>query len=507
MLVKEYLEECQEKVLSQIEAFRKKYGTDVTNAYAAYRWGFARKDSSAPELDYLSILTHLPENFVEAKGELDRVIDAFVQDYGEGYTQEAVLKVWGMVHGNPHMHAEGQSFDGSDKGVEKSSGIMYHLENLDTDFGEALREAVLANASDEAKAFFNNLDYDPVRLQDCSLLSDHMWHELRHYSIGASDLACLTGNSPFGNALGTWHKKLGHPEAKQSGDDKKELIFDWGHNAESYLRKIVLTHPEFGGCRVLVDPMLFGSEKAPYMTCNLDAILAWPDGHFSILEFKAPTPYKKDEYEDNNIPTHYYDQLQGQMMLLNVDDAYLVALFDRDTITVSHAYRDLDYEMDLVKVSADFWNDIQNETPPAINGSGDVIIDMMNRYCGPANAKEPVLQLDESRFAQLLDEADYYSEQQKMFTKEADKAKEAYTNVIAQVIAEMGSNTQAVCVDNISGCMYKCKYTEVASSPTMNKASILQMKNENVRLYESVAPYISYRGGGRRFTLRKIQKE
>ena len=79
--------------------------------------------------------------------------------------------------------------------------------------------------------------------------------------------------------------------------------------------------------------------------------------------------------------------------------------------------------------------------------------------------------------------------------------------MIAQVIAEMGSNTQAVCVDNISGCMYKCKYTEVASSPTMNKASILQMKNENVRLYESVAPYISYRGGGRRFTLRKIQKE
>lgn len=507
MLIKEYLNECQSKVSDCLKAFVTEYGPDMTNAYAAFRWGFARKGAASPEADYLDILTHMPTGFAEAKADIDKTIDDFVDTYGEGYTQKAVKKTWNMVSGNPYMHSEGQSFDGSDKGIEHSSGILYHLENMGTDWGAALRESVLENASDEAKAFFNNLDYDPVRLQDCSLMSDKMWHEIRHYSIGASDIACLTGSSPFGNALGTWYKKLRYPENKQTDDGKKELIFQWGHDMESYLRQMVLTYPEFGGCKVLIEPMLFGSKNAPFMTCNLDAVLAWPDGHYSILEFKAPSPHKKSEYENNTVPAHYYDQVQGQMMLLNMDDAYLVALFDRDTITVSHVYRDLDYQMDLVKVCKEFWEKVENETPPELNGSGDVIIDIMNRYYNYTPVKLPVMESDDDQYAQLLDEAAFYNEQQKALSKEADEAKERYTDIIAKIIVAMGNNTQAMFHDKYGACVYKCKYTEAAATPTINKASILKMRNEDAQLYERVAPYITYRGGGRRFTLRKIEKE
>lgn len=507
MLIKEYLNECQSKVYDCIKAFMDGYGSDMTNAYAAFRWGFARKDSAVPEKDYLDILTHIPAGFAEARIDMDKTFDDFVQTYGEGYTRDAVQKVWNMVPGNPHMHSEGQSFDGSDKGVEHSSGILYHLENMGTDWGAAMRESVLENASDEAKTFFNNLDYDPVRLQDCSLLSDKMWHEIRHYSIGASDLACLTGSSPFGNALGTWYKKLRYQENKQSDDDKKKLIFQWGHDMESYLRQMVLTYPEFAGCKVLIEPMLFGSEKAPFMTCNLDAVLAWPDGHYSILEFKAPSPYKKSEYENDTVPAHYYDQVQGQMMLLNMDDAYLVALFDRDTITVSHVYRDLDYQMDLVRISKDFWDKVESETTPELNGSGDVIIDIMNRYYNYTPIKSAPMESDSEEYAQLLDEATYYNEQQKALTKEVDELKTRYTDIIAKIIVAMGNNTQATFVDSFNGCVYKCKYTETAATPTLNKTSILKVRNEDAELYKRVVPYITYRGGGRRFTLHKLEKE
>ena len=507
MLIKEYLNECQSKVDDCLKAFKAEYGSDMTNAYAAFRWGFARKGAVSPEADYLDILTHMPAGFTEAKADIDKTIDDFVDTYGEGYTQEAVKETWNMVPGNPHMHSEGQSFDGSDKGVEHSSGVLYHLENMGTDWGAAMRESVLENASDEAKSFFNNLDYDPVRLQDCSLLSDKMWHGIRHYSIGASDIACLTGSSPFGNAQGTWYKKLSYPESKQTDDGKKELIFQWGHDMESYLRQMVLTHPEFGGCRVLIEPMLFGSEKAPFMTCNLDAILAWPDGHYSILEFKAPSPYKKSEYENNMVPAHYYDQIQGQMMLLNMDDAYLVALFDRDTITVSHVYRDLDYQMDLVKVCKSFWDDVESETLPELNGSGDVIIDIMNRYYNYTPVKLPPMESDDDECVQLLDEASFYSEQQKALTQEVDELKKRYTDITARIISAMGNNTQAIFMDKATGCIYKCKYTEPTASPSLNKADILRMKNEDESLYRRVEPYITYRKGGRRFTLRKIEKE
>lgn len=507
MLVNEYINECKQRIRQQLTMFRKDFGADATNTYAAFRWGYARKNAKNPEEDFMLLFEKIPDYFFSIKKIIDEKVDEFIDIYGAGLTEDIVKETWGLVPGNPNVYSKQESFDGSDKVAESSPGILYHLENLGTDYGQELRAAVLANASDEARAYFGELDYDPIRIQDGSKLSYKMWHELRYYSLGASDLSSLTGFSPFNNALGVWNKKLRHPETAQSGDDQKERIFDWGHNAEQYLRKVVLTYPEFGGCRVLIEPMLFGFEKAPFMTCNLDAILAWPDGHYSLLEFKAPSPYKKSEYENNSVPAYYYDQIQGQMMNLNVDDAFLVALFDRDTITVSHVYRDLDYELNLVKVGTDFWECVQSQTPPSLNGSGSVIIDIMNRYYGKVDRKAAEMKLDEARFAQLLDEANYYSEQQKLLTKEADKAKDAYTEIIAQVIAEMGSSTLAVCTDTMNGCVYKCKYSETAGSPTMNKASILLVKNEAPDLYKRLEPYISQRGGGRRFTLRKVQKE
>lgn len=507
MLVSEYIAKCKETVQEKLDELYGAHGADMAEVYAAYRWGFAPNGAEDPETGYLERLSKVPADFSSAKPEYDDVIDELVDKYGEGFTEEAVQAVWNVMPGNPNVSRLTDSYDGSDKAAVRSPNIMYHRENMMTEVGKELRELVLENASDEAKFFFDGLDYDPVRVLDSSLVSTKMWHEMRHYSVGASDLSALTGNSLYKNALGLWHNKLRHPELGKSEEESKALIFDWGHNAETFLRKAVVARPEFAGCRILVDPMVFGSAKFPCMTCNLDAVLAWPDGHYSLVEFKAPTPYKKSYYENNAVPDDYYDQIQGQMMLLNVDDAYLVALFDRDSITVSHVVRDLDHEMNLAKISAEFWSDLEADVPPAINGSGDVIIETMKRYGPHANAKEPVFKLDEDEFAQLLDEASFYNEQQKELTREADKAKQAYTDLIARVIAAMGSHVQAYCVDTFNNCVYRCKYSEMAETPAMNKTALCQLKNEHPELYKAIESYITYKGGGRRFTLRKEQKE
>lgn len=511
MLVQEYLGGCRDNVIEALKTFDGLFTDTAVKAYAAYRWGLVpteSNDTTAAWLDTLTAIT--PDAFNTAKAVMDKQFDHFADEYGDAFTCNIVKERYSLVPGNPHMQSQQASFDGSDKNTDHSPNILYHLENVGTEIGQAMREAVLDNASDEAKLFFHNLDYDPVRLVDGADLSSKMWHEMRHYSIGMSELGCLTGNSPFNNSMGVWHSKLRHPvqiELSEREKAEKERIFSWGHQAESYLRELVPMHPEFGGCKVIVDPMVFGSVDKPWLTCNLDAILAWPDGHYSLLEFKAPSSYKRAEYEDNKVPAYYYDQIQGQMMLLNVDDAYLVALFDRDTFTVSHVYRDLDYQMDLAQLAELFWhNNILGNTPPELNGNSDTIIEMMNRYYGHSDSSKPEVMLDEEEFASILDEADYYSQQKKAFTKEADKAEKAYTDAIARVIAAMGQSTTAVCTDRVSGCVYKIKYAETAVSPAMNKDSILKLRNENISLYQQIEPYVSYRGGSRRFTMRKITK-
>lgn len=511
MFVQEYIDGCRKNVDKALAMYDNLFGTITVKAYAAYRWGFVPADSDDKTTAWLTALSAIePDAFNAAKAVMEKQFQHFAEEYGDVFVSNIVKKRYFLTSGNPHVQAQQDSFDGSDKNIGGSPNILYHLENASTETGYAMREAVLDNASDEAKQYFNNLDYDPVRLVDSAELSPKMWHEMRHYSIGMSELGCLTGNSPFNNSMGVWHSKLRHPvqiDMSEREKAEKERIFSWGHQAESYLRELVPSYPEFGGCKVIIDPMVFGSKDKPWLTCNLDAILAWPDGHYSILEFKAPSCYKRAEYEDNKVPAYYFDQIQGQMMLLNVDDAYLVALFDRDTFTVSHVYRDLDYEMDLAKVATTFWQEnVQGNTPPALNGNGETIIEMMNRYYGHSDPDKPELLLDEEEFASILDEADYYSQQKKTFTKEADKADKAYTDAVARIIAAMGQSTNAVCTDRVNGCVYKIKYAETSISPSMKKDSILKMRNENPTLFQQIEPYISYRGGTRRFSMKKIIK-
>ena len=510
MLITEFLAECKAKVEAAVSDLIVEFSEPAMMAYAAYRWGFARENAKTPALDAVTLMTGVPEDALQKViAEAGPAIQSFVDEYGEGFTTDVIMEQLHLVPGNPNMGLKGQSFDGSDKNTEQSPGILYHLENLGTDSGYQLRQDILAEASDEAKAFFDDLDYDPVRVIDATKLSDKMWHKVREFALGASEMGAIDGTSPFQNALSVWHDKLNHTvEAEDSEEDRafKEKIFAWGHQVESYLRMVVLTYPDFEGCKVLVEPMMFSNERRPFMTCNLDAILAWPDGHYSILEFKGPTPFAKDHYANGAIPAYYMAQMQAQMMHLNVDDAYLVALFDRDNFTVSRAVRDLDYQMELVIRASDFWNKhVMSGIEPPLNGQGSLIIKTVRRYGGKGNKNLPTMTLDEKTYAKLLEKADAIKQEQKQHDDESKRLKKEYDDAIAPIVAAMGQTTRATCTDSSTGFHYDCTFTERQSTPQMKKADIELMQKGDPQLYQSVQPYITYRGGSRPFTVKKYR--
>lgn len=505
-----FLNECKMKTENAVSDLIVEFGEPAMMAYAAYRWGFARANAKNPAMDAVALMSGVPEDVLQAAiAGAGPVVDSFIDEYGEGFTTDVVMELLHLVPGNPNMGLKGQSFDGSDKNTEQSPGILYHLENLGTDAGYQLRQDVLSEASADAIAFFDDLDYDPVRVVDATKLSDKMWHKVREFSIGASEMSAVTGTSPFSNALSLWHDKLNHKvEVEDSDEDKafKERIFAWGHQSESYLRQVVLSYPDFDGCKVIVEPMMFGNEKYPYLTCNLDAILAWPDGHYSLLEFKAPTPFAKDHYKDGAIPAYYMDQMQTQMMHLNVDDAYLVALFDRDTFTVSHAVRDLDYEMELVTQANDFWNKhVLSGLEPELNGNGALIIKTARKYGGHGNKSLPQMNLDEASFAKLLEKADAIKQEQKMHDDESKRLKKEFDDAIAPIVVAMGQTTRATCKDTQTGFTYDCNFSERAATPQVKKADIELMQRENPQAYQSVVPYITYRSGSRPFSIKKYR--
>lgn len=510
MVLSEFIEQCVADVNLHLIQQEEQFGTEVVRAFGAVQWGLAPKDAKHPLLaanllsnEFTSLTKSSPDILQKLMDEMNKL----EKQYGVGFVSDIVKDRYGLKVGNPKF-AQGGSFDGTDKGEQmRSPGTMYHLDTMVSEYSQKLRQEVLANASQEALAYFpENLDYDPVRVVDAAALSEDMWHNMRQYSIGASAIAAISGSSPFENQLSVWHQKLGHDiVVEDSREDKefKERIFLWGHIAETYLRFVVPQREEFQGCNVIVESMVFSVEDHPYLTCNLDAILEWPDGHYSVLEFKAPSPFSKEKFEDNAIPPYYEEQMQLQMAALNLDDAYLVAMFNREEITVSHTIRNLDFEMDLIREARDFWfTNIVGEQEPIVNGPGDITKGTLRKYGGKGNNEAPAMTLDPLQFGQVLKAAEEYNSRRTALDKQSRELKKQFDDEIAPVLVQMANATYATCEDTGEGIRYSVKYAETPDSPKVKRSEMDRLQKENPMLFQQLLPYISYSGGGRRLSMR-----
>lgn len=509
MVLYEFIEQCLADINQRVAQQEEKFGADVVRAFCSIQWGFAPKGSKNPVFGAnllageFASLTKSSDTILKS---LTEEMSALEKEYGVGFVSDIMKDRYDLQIGNPKF-VQGGSFDGTDKGEQiRSPGTMYHLDTMVSDYSQNLRQEVLSNASQEALAYFpENLDYDPVRVVDAASLSEDMWHNMRQYSIGASAIAAISGSSPFENQLSLWHQKLGHDvlvEDSEEDQEFKERIFFWGHIAETYLRHVVPQKEEFKGCNVIVESMVFSVEDHPYLTCNLDAILEWPDGHYSVLEFKAPSPFSKEKFEDNAIPPYYEEQMQLQMAAVNLDDAYLVAMFNRDEITVSHTVRDLDFEMELIREARDFWfTNIVGEQEPIVNGPGEITKGTLRKYGGKGNNKAPAMSLDPIQFGQALKAAEEYNSRRAALDKQSRELKKQFEDEIAPVLVQMANSTYATCEDTGEGVRYSVKYTETTDSPKVKRSEMDRLQQENPALFQQLLPYISYSGGGRRLSM------
>lgn len=61
---------------------------------------------------------------------------------------------------------------------------------------------------------------------------------------------------------------------------------------------------------------MFAHKEFPFITCNPDGILAFPDGRFALFEAKTATVWKRDDWW-NGIPDYYEPQPRQYLEVLN----------------------------------------------------------------------------------------------------------------------------------------------------------------------------------------------
>ena len=133
------------------------------------------------------------------------------------------------------------------------------------------------------------------------------WVKARKHTIGASEIAALTGSSPFDTPTSLLRKKLHPPDLSKNVacawgklfEPFARAFIEWKHSTQVFGHTISLnlakTHPLYGK-----------------VTCSPDGYFQALDGSLVLLEIKCPF---KRKIVVNKIPALYRDQVQTGLAL------------------------------------------------------------------------------------------------------------------------------------------------------------------------------------------------
>lgn len=186
------------------------------------------------------------------------------------------------------------------------------------------------------------------------------WLAIRHKYIGGSEAAAVLGMSPYKSAYTLWAEKT---------DKIEEFKGNLTTKVGSYLEDLVAhLFEEETGKKVQRKNATMVNDLYPFACANIDRKVV---GENALLEIKTTTslPNIKKLRNSAEFPEMYYAQVVHYMAVGEYDKAYLAVLINCRELKVYELERD-QAEIDaLMSAEKEFWTHIDNNTPPAIDGS------------------------------------------------------------------------------------------------------------------------------------------
>ena len=191
-------------------------------------------------------------------------------------------------------------------------------------------------------------------------MPDEQWLELRKLGIGGSDASVVCGINKYKSPVELYMEKTGQIVPDEAG----EYAY-WGKQLESIVR---LEFTKRTGIEVLPVYKLLRSKEYPFMLANLDGVCKHPDYGPSIFEAKTANAFKADEW-NNAVPIEYVMQVQHYLAVTGYRGAYIAVLIGGNTFKWMFMERDEEAISMLIKWESDFWEHVQSDIPPCLDGS------------------------------------------------------------------------------------------------------------------------------------------
>lgn len=162
------------------------------------------------------------------------------------------------------------------------------------------------------------------------------WLDWRRQGVGASDAPVIMGVSPFKTINQLWKEKvMGWQQPDNPAMARGRALED------EALGQFMMETGHF-----LTPQVRKEHSKYPWMRATLDG---WDEEKKILVEIKTCRAVHED------VPDHYYPQLQHQMEVVGVDEMYYYS-YDGSDGLILRVKKDSEYVRSLVEKEQSFWN-------------------------------------------------------------------------------------------------------------------------------------------------------
>lgn len=218
------------------------------------------------------------------------------------------------------------------------------------------------------------------------------WLEARMSGIGGSDASIIMGYNPWKSQYALACEKKGMLteeilRKEETKEDDNEYMY-WGRKFEDLIAE---RFTEDTGKKV-VRKGLIRSNEYPWMLASVDRLIV---GENAGLEIKTGAGWKKNEWDEDEIPDAYYIQCLHYMAVLNLDRFYIAYLLGGVNFGWKVIERNEEDIQILIEKEKEFWDKyVTGDEMPPVDGHSSTTEALKVEFATVKHGEDDSLSLD-----------------------------------------------------------------------------------------------------------------
>lgn len=299
------------------------------------------------------------------------------------------------------------------------------------------------------------------KIADTKKISHEEWLKLRKCSIGGSDSAACVNMNPYSGLLTLYADKMGLSSEKDTSEAMR-----LGTDLEQYVAERFM---EKTGKKVRNDFAMYADDSYDFLTANIDRKVV---GENAGLECKVMGSFHGYNFENGDVPSHYFCQCQHYMMVMGFDMVYLAILVLQRGLYVIEVKRDDDFIKSLREAETAFWTKyIMQGKMPEPDGESD--FDTLKELY-PKGYKDSEI---------VIPGLDRLITQYKAVKEVADDYKNQVERIKGQICQKLGNNEIGI------GMAYGCSWKTQSRQSVPDK----KLKDKYPAIFAELAETSEYR--------------